>query len=80
MEDDEPKYKLIIHNGNDVKEFICEIESGVVFSEERIDDTSRFNEGGDFVEYDFYSTELDDILEKNKAISITKLNKTIPIN
>jgi hypothetical protein len=80
MEDDEPKYKLIIHNGNDVKEFICEIESGVVFSEERIDDTSRFNEGGDFVEYDFYSTDLDDILEKNKAISITKLNKTIPIN
>ena len=80
MEDDEPKYKLIIQNVNDVKEFICEIESGVVFSEERIDDTSRFNEGGDFVEYDFYSTELDDILEKNKAISITKLNKTIPIN
>ena len=27
MEDDEPKYKLIIQNGNDVKEFICEMES-----------------------------------------------------
>lgn len=80
MENDELKYKLIIHNGIDVKELICEIENGVIFSEERIDDTSEFNEGGDFVEYNFYSTELYDILEKNKVISITKLNKTIPIN
>lgn len=80
MENDAQKYKLIIQNGNNVKEFICEIENGCVFSEERIDDSSRFVDGDDFVDDDFYSTELDDILEKNQSVSISNLSYTININ
>lgn len=67
-------YKLTIENGYKTTELICEIFKGNVYSEVSIDESSIFCEADEmFYAYDFYATELDDLIQNNQSIHISKI-------
>ena len=66
-------YKLTIENGSKKTELICEIFQGNVYSEIPIDESSIFCEADEmFYNYDFYATELDNLIQNNQSIHISK--------
>lgn len=74
------KYTISLTDGSKIIEFNCEMESGVVFTDNLIDKTSRFidflaGEFGNEEDGSFYSTELDTILENYKSVTISRIKK-----
>jgi hypothetical protein len=76
----------IIKNDNTLLDFFAEGDFNndtYIFTEIPIDENSEFNDGECFNSDDevepFYSTSINDLIEKYKSITIQKINKTIII-
>jgi hypothetical protein len=77
----ENPFKLLLKNGNYVKEFICEIDGDSAFSEQPIDNTSVFVSMDDYdFSGDFYTTELLHLFENNQSVEIIRLQHTIKLD
>jgi|LakMenE01Jun11ns_1017448.scaffolds.fasta_scaffold6419436_1 hypothetical protein len=77
----ENSFKLLLKNGNYVKEFICEIEGDSAFSEQPIDNTSVFVSTDDYDSSDdFYATELIHLFKNNQSVAIIRLQHTIKLD
>ena len=70
----------IITKDNNLVDFLAEAELDMdIFTEKSIDENSKFNDGECFNCDDeaepFYSTSINDLLEKYKSIKLTKIIK-----
>jgi hypothetical protein len=76
----------IIKNDNTLVDFFAEGDfnnTTNIYTKIPIDENSKFNDGECFNSDDevepFYSTSINDLIEKYKSITIQKINKTIII-
>ena len=76
----------IIKNDNTLLDFFAEVDFNNetnIYTKIPIDENSEFNDGECFIFDDkiepFYSTSINDLIEKYKSITIQKINKTIII-
>ena len=76
----------IIKNDNTLLDFFAEVDFNNetnIYTKIPIDENSKFNDGECFNSDDevepFYSTSINDLIEKYKSITIQKINKTIII-
>jgi len=74
------KYIISLTDGSKIIEFNCEMEDGVIFTDNSIDKTSRFidflaGEFGNEEDGSFYSTELDTILDNYISVTISRIKK-----